>query len=214
VPDCDLAHSRGPANSALQPLALARTTQLKPGTLADGSASHVEIPGLGAVEPYEDFEWLCSEPLPIGALGGHHCRVFLEGYEEDPNKDDFHAAIANLLSSERDLLGEAAPYVFRYYEDMNSEFDEDDAEYVDADLQDIWKHVQLGREPHVSRRSYGDRGVYVSLECNCDWEPEHGLQLVFKEGRVVVKVGPYDGHLSNADAYDDASLEGVVYKER
>jgi hypothetical protein len=174
----------------------------------------MEIPGVGKVEPYEDFGWLRSKALPLGALGGRHCRVVLEGYEEDPNKQDFHAAIANLLSSELDLLEAASSYVFRYYEDMSAEWDHDDAEYVQADLQSIWEHVQLGSELHISRRSYGDRGVCVSLECNCDWEEEHGLQLVFSEGRTVIKVGPYDGHLTNADAYDDPSLEGVIYKER
>jgi hypothetical protein len=134
--------------------------------------------------------------VSIWALGGLAGRVFLEGYEEDPNKHDFHAAIANFLSNDRDLLKEATPHVFRYYEDTNSEWNEKDDEYVEADLQTIWEHVQLGTEPHVSRRSRGDGAIYISLECNCDWEPEHGLQLVFKEGRVVAKVGPYDGHLT------------------
>ena len=37
----------------------------------------------------------------------------------------------------------------------------------------------------VSRRAYGDKGIYVSLECNCDSEPEHGLQLVFKMAALL-----------------------------
>lgn len=78
---------------------------------------------------------------------------------------------------------------------------------------EVWKHVHFGGEPVVSRRSYGDEGIYISLECNCDWEVEHGLQIVFKNGLVVNKVGPYDGHLTNSDAYDDERLENVVYAE-
>ena len=77
---------------------------------------------------------------------------------------------------------------------------------------DVWAHVTLGREPIVSRRAYGDKGVYVSLECGCDWEREHGLQIVFKEGLRVNKVGPFDGHLTNSDAYADRSLEHVIYR--
>jgi hypothetical protein len=72
--------------------------------------------------------------------------------------------------------------------------------------------VRLGSQPVISRRSYRDKGIYVSLECGCDWEEEHGMQLVFKNGLQVVKVGPFDGHLTNADAYADDSLENVVYK--
>jgi len=66
----------------------------------------------------------------------------------------------------------------------------------------------------VSRRAYGDKGIYVSLECNCNWEPEHGLQLVFKNGSTIKKVGPYDGHLANSDAYADDRLENVVYHSK
>jgi hypothetical protein len=54
--------------------------------------------------------------------------------------------------------------------------------------------------------------MYASLECNCDWEEEHGLLIVFKEGREVSKIGPYDGHLTHSDAYGDPALEDVVYR--
>jgi hypothetical protein len=78
---------------------------------------------------------------------------------------------------------------------------------------DVWSYVHFGSELHVSRRTKGDveDGVYLSIECNCDWEPEHGMQLVLRDGRTVSKVSPYDGHLTNADACDDPRLMGVVY---
>jgi hypothetical protein len=64
----------------------------------------------------------------------------------------------------------------------------------------------------VTRRAYGDRGIYISLECECEWEEEHGLQIVFKNGLRVNKVGPYDGHVTHSDAYADKSLEDVIYR--
>lgn len=64
-----------------------------------------------------------------------------------------------------------------------------------------------------SRRAYGDKGIYVSLECSCDWEPEHGLQIVFKDGKRVNKISSYDGHLTNSDAYADDDLEDVIFHE-
>jgi len=47
--------------------------------------------------------------------------------------------------------------------------------------------------------------VYFSIEGNCDWEEEHGLQLVFRDGTEVTKVGQYDGHLKTetGDVYDN-----------
>lgn len=40
------------------------------------------------------------------------------------------------------------------------------------------------------------------MVCNCDWEYEHGLQFVFRQGRVLTRVSAEDGHLTEADAYD------------
>ncbi len=52
----------------------------------------------------------------------------------------------------------------------------------------------------------------MSLEScgSCDWEREHGLQIVFKQGLFVNKVGAFDGHLTNSDAYANEELENVI----
>jgi hypothetical protein len=73
-------------------------------------------------------------------------------------------------------------------------------------------YVDLGTELCVSRDHGAGRDVFVSLECNCAWEVEHGLQLVFRNGREISNVGPFDGHVSNESAYANERLKGVVYK--
>jgi hypothetical protein len=172
----------------------------------------VNIPGLGEVTKDSRFGWLYSRELPIAVLGGQMCRLVLSGYEEDDGKDDFHEAIANFLAVPEAVLKDAATHILEYCEDMNSNWEPEDPEYVAIDRpQDVWKHLRIGNEPMIERRAYGDRGVYISVECGCDWEPEHGLQIVFKNGVVVNKVGPYNGHLTNSDAYADESLENVIY---
>jgi hypothetical protein len=89
--------------------------------------------------------------------------------------------------------------------------DEDQDWYVDIPGPDqVWDHVTIGPEVYV-RRHHADGRVYLSIECECDWEPEHGLQVVIREGRVVSKVGPYDGHLTNASAFASDELADVVY---
>jgi hypothetical protein len=72
-------------------------------------------------------------------------------------------------------------------------------------------HIDCRVEPIVTRDPYGDRRVYVSLKCECDWEPEHRLQIVSRDGRTVSKVGRYDGHLTNSAAYNTDALDGVEY---
>jgi hypothetical protein len=173
----------------------------------------IDIPGLGATTKDERFGWLYSTEMKVKVLFNSTCRVVVEGYEDDEDKGDFHAAIKNFLEASESVLKACEPFIFQYYQDINSNWSPGDEEYIDiSSPENVWKHVSLGNEPMVSRRPYGDRGIYVSLECNCDWEPEHGLQLVFKNGQKVNKVGSYDGHLTNSDAWADDSLEDVVYR--
>ena len=172
----------------------------------------MDIPGLGTVTKSSEFGWYSSQPMPVPVLGGTMCRIAVVGYDEDSRKDEFHSAIANFLSIDESVLQEAEPHVFHYYQDCNVDWDPDDDEFLDIDSpSDVWSHVQFGSEPTFSRRAYRDKGIYVSVECGCDWEEEHGLQIVFKNGLKVNKVGPFDGHLTNSDAYADDGLEEVVY---
>ncbi|TDP96782.1 hypothetical protein EV186_104770 [Labedaea rhizosphaerae] len=139
--------------------------------------------------------WYRSAPLPVPMLGGAPCEIIVEGYDEDQRKDDFHEAIRTFLALDPSVLTAAAPSIFAYYRDFMSAVAGDDDTAWDVKIDgpgSVLDHVQLGREPIVTR----DQHVYVSLECECDWEPEHGLQLVFRDGRTVTKVGPYDGHLT------------------
>jgi hypothetical protein len=102
--------------------------------------------------------------------------------------------------------------VFAYYQDAFADLDEDEEGYVEIPHpDDVWNHVGAGAEVMVARSDLDDPAVYVSIECDCTWEPEHGLQIVFRGGRTVCKVGPYDGHMTNAHAYDRDDLDNVIY---
>lgn len=172
----------------------------------------MEIPNLGLVTKDEGLGWYYGQPMVVPVLGGKMCRLVVEGYDEDPNKGDFHDAIANFLSISPAVLKESEEYVFQYFKQCQQLGDRGDAEISIAYPSLVWLHVRLGSEPIVTRRGYGDKGIYVSLECGCDWEEEHGLQIVFKNGLKVNKVGPFDGHLTNSDAFADPSLENVIYR--
>ncbi len=100
--------------------------------------------------------------------------------------------------------------MFLYYKDCEPFWVEEGGSPI-GNVGDLWEHVRLGHEPVVRRRAYEDRAVHVSLEGECAWEPDHGLQLVFERGRRITKLGGYDGHLTNADAYGDRRLEDVIF---
>jgi hypothetical protein len=170
----------------------------------------MDIPGLGTFTRDSRFNWYYSVPVPVPVLGGQACRIVVEGYEEDQGKADFHTAINNFLSIGPAVLEAAAPFVFQYYQDIRGMCDDEDIVAISSP-REVWRHVQLGTEPMVKRRPRGDNGVYVSVECDCDWEAEHGLKIVFKNGLTVNKVGPFNGHLTTSDAKARPELENVVY---
>jgi hypothetical protein len=172
----------------------------------------VEIPGLGPVTYDDELGWHRSEALPVPALGGAVCHVLVNGYDDDPAKDEIHEVISAFLTADETAWRAAAPSIFEYYEDVTAGLDADDDWYVEISGPDqVWEHVEVGIEVMVERDPYGDHKVYVSVECECGWEPEHGLQVVFREGRKVTKVGPFNGHLTNANAYDRDDLGDVIY---
>ena len=172
----------------------------------------MEIPGLGKCEFDEQYECYRSEPISLPVLNGAKCSILLEGYEGDPIVEEFHEAITNFLTAGREVLTASEPHIFKYYLDIKENIElEDDFPSI-SQPSEIWNFIHLGKEAIVGRRPYGDKSIYISFECNCDWEPEHGLQIVFKNGAFVNKVGPYDGHLTNSDAYADNTLENVVYR--
>ena len=147
-------------------------------------------------------------------LGGTLCSFIVEEYDGDDRQEVFHDAIRAFLTIDSSVLTAAAPSIFEYYQDVMQDVA---VNGWDRDVQiegpdDVLDHVQFGHEPIVSRVEYGDHRVCMSLECECDLEPEHGLQIVFREGRAVCKIGPYDGHLTNSGATGDDTLDGVVYR--
>ncbi len=116
-----------------------------------------------------------------------------------------------------EVLEEATPYLWEYYRWMLSlPGPEDREEWGIPDIgesEDIWEHVEIEFPPSLSLGDgpYEPGGAYLSFEGSVTWEPEHGLQLVFEDGSRLCKVGPYDGHVTQAAAYADLSLLGVIF---
>jgi hypothetical protein len=57
---------------------------------------------------------------------------------------------------------------------------------------EIWSFV-YPKEIFLELNEKGE--VFVLVSCGCEWEEEHGLQLVFKEGQNLTRVSYNDGGL-------------------
>lgn len=172
----------------------------------------MHLPGIGRLTLDEDLDWYYSEPVSSSSLRGATGRLVIGAdLLGDVPPDDLTAVARAFLSGDDRSLTEASQHVHDYYLDTVREAGQQGWVLPVPRITepaDVWAQVGFGSEWHLER----DHGfVYVSVECECAWEPEHGLQLVFRDGRTVTKVGPYDGHLTNAAAYARPELADVVY---
>ena len=171
----------------------------------------MELRTLGPLDTPDRNGWVRISPVFV-PLTGCESEIVLEGYVEGEATQEFEQAVDNFLSLGPESLRFCERWVFEYYQDTCTFPEECDISLVPiGPAAEIWSHVHFGEVIMVSRRAVGDRAVYVSIACECDWEPAHGLQLVFRKGEHVTKVGPVDGYLSNADAFGRLELEHVVY---
>jgi hypothetical protein len=154
----------------------------------------MDIPRLGPLALDEEGEHT-STPVPVPAFG-RRCAFTLtdpDDYATDPEPVD--RAVAAFLDLDDSALAAAAPDAYEYYRDVTDFFEAEGYEYTRVDDPSrIWEHVDFGPVVRIERE---DGRVYLSVECECSWEIEHGMQLVFRDGRAISRISPYDGHLTN-----------------
>lgn len=145
-------------------------------------------------------EWLVSGPLPIPFFDGQKLTVTIEGLEESDQREIEDAISSFLRLGHIDRLA-ISGYVFANYQQTAELVSEEDLGCHIESEQAVWDHVQPG-EIYISRRGRRDCAIYLVIGASCDWEPEHGLQIVYRRGSELVRVSQQDGHLTHADAYD------------
>ncbi len=148
-------------------------------------------------------DWLVSDEIHVNYFPDTPLRFILEDAASDPAPTEFAAAVKNFLGLTLESRAEATPFVFKNYSDfvtllndgLDGEFD-----FVIDTPDDVWRHVQPSAI-YVKRRFYGDKKIYVCITADCDWEEEHGLQIVYREGNQLSRVSDQDGHVTHSDAY-------------
>lgn len=149
----------------------------------------MNVPGLGEVTKDDRFGCYYSQPIKIAVLGGKDCRIVLEGYDEDQNKDEYHVAISNFLASSPAVLREAEPYIYQYYQDIGSYFSPSDEFVSIGSPAEIWSHIRLGDEPMVSRRGYGTKESISPSNATVIGNQNTDYQLFSKTVTRFVRLG-------------------------
>ena len=166
---------------------------------------------LGKISLDPKGDWLVSQPTQIDHMGNDPVTFFFEELEDGEGDipSEYDAAVGNFLALPSNWRDELRPYLWDYYNDVASQLEDDEYDAIDPSS-DILDHIRIGSDPVVGY-DYDENDIYISLEGGCDWETEHGLQITLRNGNKIAKVGSYDGHVTNADAYDRPEFQDVVY---
>jgi hypothetical protein len=151
-------------------------------------------------------DWWKSEPFEIPFFDNQKLPIIFTGFEPENDNafiDEADQALTHFLkltSDDRNAISELA------YKNCTDFLDAVDFDEADQPLRQITDKNQIWNFIHptaiyVTRRPYQESDMYVQVACECDWEQEHGLQLVFRQGKKLTRISDQDGHLTEADAF-------------
>lgn len=153
-----------------------------------------------------------SEEIEIPFFDNDKLSISFTDFDPEHDKafiDEADQALINFLklsAYDRSLISEL---VYKNCMDTLDAVENDETDEAIRQLKtknEIWKFIQ-STGIYVTRRPYKDQDIYVQIACACDWENEHGLQLVFRQGKKLTRISDQDGHLTEADAYDKPDEE-------
>ena len=58
-----------------------------------------------------------------------------------------------------------------------------------------WEFIYPSEIIVTKDRDKKNEGIFIQIYCKCDWEVEHGLQIILKNGNELVRVSAQDGNL-------------------
>ena len=132
-------------------------------------------------EPFE-VAYFDNKKLPIGFVEARH-QTYLESADK---------VLGSFLTlNSRDRINDSE-LVYKYY-DKTLQFGYTKNLKVETPSE-IWTHV---RANEIIIHWDESNDFFLCVSCDCDWEVEHGLQLVFKNGLTLVRAGGHDGHFTD-----------------
>ena len=173
---------------------------------------------LGILFQDSQFEdWWESIPKQVPLLNETLKFTFMDLIPEGDNQylEDADAALQNFLAKDESDRNQISELTYQHCLDFLNAVDYGDEDGTLRNLKDrndIWDYV-YPKEILVARRDRRDEDIYINISCECEWEKEHGLQLVFRQGKRLTRISEQDGHLTEADAYDKPDKEDKLLNQ-
>lgn len=160
---------------------------------------------------------------------GYEGTTFLENWDRDvnvtfPSEDKVEYAekcVKFFQNMGDDFKKRFSRYAYRYFKEMVEEVGEEcleDDMPIDVKEEDILEYVY----PNViiiDEKCRDDR-LEFHVECNCDWEIEHGLEITVSDGKILYVGGfddmpPFDTErLEYAGFYDENEDMNMNYADK
>ncbi len=161
--------------------------------------------------------WWESSPISIPFFDNKKIKITFIDFTPEKDKkfiDEADSALRNFLKKDKEDRLELSKIVYKNCMDYVNKIGEDvfntdifnEPFWEMKEEYEIWKYV-YPQNIYLTRRDRRDKDIYLTLSSECIWEPEHGLQLVFRRGIQLTRISTQDGHITEADAYDKLDSE-------
>ncbi|MCU0449849.1 MAG: hypothetical protein MUC97_08400 [Bernardetiaceae bacterium] len=160
------------------------------------------------------YDWWKSDQVEIPFFDNKKLTIAFAGC--DPERDptfieEADRALTNffkLTSKDRQAI---SGLVEQHCQDFLKEIGEEELVRI-TNPNEIWDFV-YPTEIFLKRRPNRDQDIYLVIACECEWEEEHGLQLVFRQGKQLTRLSAQDGHLTEANAYGKPDEEDELLSQ-
>lgn len=143
---------------------------------------------LGKIKPHEfDPDLYFGEPIEIPYFDNLKISVGIGDAEHEPSLIEADQVLFNFLKlNSENRVGDSEIVIHHYQECLTYGVSQS---LKITHPSDIWGFI---RPSEIIVDSLMDEGFFVNISCECDWELEHGLQLVFKNGTELIKAGGHE----------------------
>ena len=141
----------------------------------------IESKVVGPLKPVEhDDEYFESAPFELPYFDNKKLTIGFIEARHQPYLDSADRVLTTFLTrNSNDRINDSGP-VFTYYDQtLKSGYTKDLGIKAPSE---IWNYV-TANEIIILWDNNGD--TYLCVSCACDWDIEHGLQLVFKNGQTL-----------------------------
>jgi len=132
-------------------------------------------------------EWLESDPHEIPYFDNKQLKILFVEANHEPYLQGADKVLQHFMNlNSRDRIADSHKIYQYYQQTLNSGY----TVPLDIDsMTDIWNFVY----PSEIIIHWDEDGYYLGISCECEWEEEHGLQLVFKDGKKLTRASGHDG---------------------